>query len=67
MSQAVLVQVLFVASVLLVLFFGATVVVSVLGSVGWIRVQRRTSNRLFVASMLSLVAGLLLMISTALL
>ena len=67
MFQAALAQILFVASVLLVLAFGAMVVVSVLGAVGWVRVPRRASNRLFVASMLTLVAGLLLMLSTALL
>jgi uncharacterized membrane protein YdcZ (DUF606 family) len=66
MGQAVLVEVIFGASLLLVVVFGAMVAVSVLGAIGWLRVPRRTSNILFVASMVSLVAGVLLMLSTAL-
>jgi len=65
MSQAVLAKAILVASVVLVVLFGAMVAVSVLGAVGWIRVRRRTSNLLFVASMASLVVGVLLMLSTA--
>ena len=67
MFQATLVQVVFGASILLVALFGAMVVVSVLASAGRIDLPRRTANVLFVASLASLVAGLLLMLSTALL
>ena len=65
MSQAVPAQVVFGASILLVALFGAVVVVSVLASAGRIRLPRRASNALFLASTASLVADLLLMLSTA--
>lgn len=67
MPQTVLVQVIFAASILLVVLFGVMVVVSVLASSGRIHLPRRAANGLFVASLASLVAGLLLMLSTALL
>jgi hypothetical protein len=67
MSQTALVQVILATSILLVVLFGAMLVISLLASAGRIRLPHRTSNRPFVASMLSLVAGLLLMLSTALL
>ena len=67
MAQAVSLQVLSGASILLIMVFGVMVVVSVLGAAGWITVRRRASNALFVAAVASLVAGVLLMLSTALL
>ncbi len=64
MSQLVLVQVIFVASICLVVIFGAMVFVSVLAASGRLHLPRRTTNRLYLASMVALVAGLLLMLTT---